>query len=96
MKSPTKIKVLVVSHSPHFFGAEQSLLCLLKNIDRQRFEPVVTIPERLPETEERLFKELSELGLTSHIVDSPLWIDIADDATLLKALLNELRATGTS
>lgn len=87
-----KIKVLIVSHSSHFYGAEQSLLVFLQNLDRERFDPVVTLPEPLPEHEERLRKGIEALDIKTIFVDSPMWIDIADYSTLVKNLLEELYA----
>lgn len=87
-----KIRVLFVSHSPHFYGAEQSLLCLLRGIDRSKFVPIVTLPDRVPEHKERLYKEISALGIPIHVIQSSLWINVADDTSLTKALLDELTA----
>jgi glycosyltransferase involved in cell wall biosynthesis len=85
-----KIRILFVSHSPHFFGAEQSLLCLLRGIDRSRFEPVVSLPDRVPDHADRLSTEIASLGIPVHFILSPLWINVADDTALTKSLLGEL------
>ncbi|KJJ85223.1 group 1 glycosyl transferase [Candidatus Omnitrophus magneticus] len=46
------IKILFISHSAGLYGAEKSLLILLKNIDRTRFSPIVMLPCTGPLEEE--------------------------------------------
>lgn len=63
-----KIKVLFISHSSAMAGAERSLLLLLSNIDRNRFEPIVLFPDLGP------LKELVEsFNIQTHIVHYVWW-----------------------
>jgi len=39
-----KIRVLFVSHDGGMAGAQKTLLTLLANIDRNRFEPFLLVP----------------------------------------------------
>jgi glycosyltransferase involved in cell wall biosynthesis len=57
-------KILCVSHSGDWGGAEKCLFTLLKEIDRQSFEPVVVLPWRGV-----LGERISALGIQTHIVD---------------------------
>ncbi len=61
-------KVLFVSHSSGLNGAEKSLLLLLKNIDRNHFEPLVVLPGPGP-----LKDEIKRLGIRTYEVKSPWW-----------------------
>ncbi|PKN13218.1 MAG: hypothetical protein CVU69_02640 [Deltaproteobacteria bacterium HGW-Deltaproteobacteria-4] len=64
-----KIKVLYLSHSSTLNGGEISLLTLLKNLDRDRVEPLVVLPGEGP-----LCSEIEALGI--RMIDSSLdrWI----------------------
>jgi glycosyltransferase involved in cell wall biosynthesis len=48
MTTLKRINILYISHSSSLYGAEQSLLLLLKELDRQRFFPVVVLPREGP------------------------------------------------
>lgn len=67
MRKP--IKVLFVSHSPALAGAERSLLLLLRNIDRNCFDPIVVLPTSGP-----LKKEIECLNIKTYEVKSPWWV----------------------
>ena len=43
-----KIKTLHISHSAGLYGADKSMLLLLENIDREKYEPIVIIPRKGP------------------------------------------------
>ncbi len=45
---PTRTKVLFVNNSADVYGASRCLVRLVRNLDREKFEPVVIIPERGP------------------------------------------------
>jgi glycosyltransferase involved in cell wall biosynthesis len=57
-----KIKILYVSHSSEIAGAENSLLTLLKFLDRKVFDPVVILP-----AEGALKNKIEELGIKYYI-----------------------------
>jgi glycosyltransferase involved in cell wall biosynthesis len=60
-----KLRVLYVSHSAQLYGAEQSLLLLLKGLDKSRFSPVVVLPREGP-----LKKCILDLSIPVEIVPS--------------------------
>jgi len=90
--SRNKIKILFVSHSSHYFGAEQSLLHLLRNINRDRFEPIVVLPENRPEG--ALQRGLQESGIKTHIIGTPgRWLDfVSDEQILFRGMIQEIEA----
>jgi glycosyltransferase involved in cell wall biosynthesis len=61
--SKGKLCILYVSHSAQLYGAEQSLLQLLKGLDRDRFSPVVVLPGA-----GRLQQRIAELSIPVEIV----------------------------
>jgi len=63
------IKVLFVSHNSGMWGAERSLLLLLKNIDRRNFEPIVILPGPGP-----LKEKIDNLNIKTYEVWSPWWV----------------------
>ena len=63
------IKVLFVSHNSLRYGAEKSLLLLLKNIDRKHFEPIVILPCPGP-----LKEKIDNLDIKIYEVWSPWWV----------------------
>lgn len=63
--SSHKINVLYLSHSAQLYGAEQSLLQLLKGLDRDRFSPVVVLPQEGP-----LKQRIADLSIPIEIVPS--------------------------
>lgn len=65
------IKVLFVSHSSGMWGAERSLLLLLKNIDRKHFEPIVILPCPGP-----LKEKIDNLDIKIYEVWSPWWVKL--------------------
>ena len=64
-----KIKILFISHSSAMLGAERSLLLLLKNIDRNHFEPIVILPRFGP-----LKEKIERLNIKTYKVKSPWWV----------------------
>lgn len=60
--------MLFISHSSGSGGAEQALLVLLKNIDRERYCPLVIIPESGPHS-----KSIEQLNIQSFELDIPWW-----------------------
>ena len=64
-----KIKILFISHSSAMVGAERSLLLLLKNIDRDCFDPIVVLPTSGP-----LKREIEYLNIKTYEVKSPWWV----------------------
>lgn len=46
------VRVLFVAHDSQLYGAQLSLLDILRNLDRTRFSPVVTAPQKGPFTDE--------------------------------------------
>lgn len=63
-----KIKVLFISHSAKLYGAERSLLLLLKQIDKKIIEPVVILPKYGP-----LKEEIEKLNMKTYIISCPWW-----------------------
>jgi glycosyltransferase involved in cell wall biosynthesis len=70
----SKIKILFISHSPHFNGAEICLLALVKNINRDLFEPVVAFPYTGP-----MVDEMIAMGIKTYISPYERWIRFAFD-----------------
>lgn len=64
-----KIKVLFVSHSAYIAGAEKCLFALVKNLDRERFEPVVVLPCNGP-----LKDKIGGLGVKTTVRHLVPWI----------------------
>lgn len=70
------INILYVSHSANLYGAEQSLLELLRGLERRQFNPIVVLPKNGP-----LKHSLSDLNITTEVVptltawltDRPKW-----------------------
>jgi len=73
-----KIKVLFISHSSNIFGAEKSLLLLLKNINREHFEPIVVLPMSGP-----LKERVNTLKIKIYEVKSPWWIRSRKEKNIL-------------
>lgn len=63
--SDHKFNILYLSHSAQIYGAEQSLLQLLKGLDRDRFSPVVVLPQEGP-----LKQRIADLSIPVEIVPS--------------------------
>jgi glycosyltransferase involved in cell wall biosynthesis len=82
-----KTKVLVISHSAYFNGAEQSLLFFLQNMDRVKYEPVVVLPMELPKGENIFGSQLQEAGIKVLFLPSPMWINFGDEDALLRDFL---------
>lgn len=64
-----KLKILFISHSSAMVGAERSLLLLLKNMDRDCFDPIVILPASGP-----LKEEIKYLNIKTYEVKSPWWV----------------------
>jgi glycosyltransferase involved in cell wall biosynthesis len=56
--SPGRVNVLFVAHDSQLYGAQMSLLDILRKIDRSRFAPLVLVPSAGPFT-----AALNELGI---------------------------------
>jgi len=83
-----KTKVLVFSHSPHFYGAEQSLLLLLQSMDRNKYESVVVLPKAFDENNNYFAKKLQEAEI--RLLFAPFfgyWINPGDESTRLRGFL---------
>jgi len=70
IKNLTKIKVLFVSHDGGMAGAQKTLLTLLANIDRNRFEPFLLVPY----DGGQLTQEATKLGITVFVRRLVHWI----------------------
>jgi glycosyltransferase involved in cell wall biosynthesis len=57
--------ILYISHSAELYGAEQSLLLLLKSLDQEEFRPIVVLPTNGP-----LKQELDVLSIPVKIIPS--------------------------
>ncbi|UCC21591.1 MAG: glycosyltransferase family 4 protein [Planctomycetota bacterium] len=83
-----RVKVLFVSHSSAMYGAERSLLLLLKNIDRKYIEPIVALPEPGP-----LEEEITKLNIKVWEVRSPWWVrDKVDVRSTIRCVISEVKA----
>lgn len=83
-----RVKVLFVSHSSAMYGAERSLLLLLKNIDRKYIEPIVALPEPGP-----LEKEIAKLNIKVWEVRSPWWVrDKVGLRLAIRCVISEVKA----
>lgn len=89
-----KIRVLFVSHSPHFYGAEQSFCFLLENLDRERIEPIVVLPPCPAGFDDILYQRIAARGIRTHFIDSRLWLDFAERKELPERLFLELSVVG--
>ena len=83
------IKVLFISHSAKLYGAEKSLLLLLKEIDKNRFDPIVAIPG-----EGSLKEEVRQLNIRTHRIQCPHWV--GDKTGIVRFLNNAFREIITS
>jgi glycosyltransferase involved in cell wall biosynthesis len=64
-----RIKILFMSNTARIAGAEICLLTLVKNLDKNMFEPVVLFPETGP-----LRDEIVRLGIKTYITPLEWWI----------------------
>jgi glycosyltransferase involved in cell wall biosynthesis len=65
MANSERVHILYISHSSNLYGAEQSLLLLLKDLNRQKFLPTVVLPKDGP-----LKQALELLSIPVEIVPS--------------------------
>lgn len=65
MSHSKRINILYISHSSGLYGAEQSLLLLLKELNRDRFFPIVVLPKDGP-----LKQAIEALSIPVEIVPS--------------------------
>jgi glycosyltransferase involved in cell wall biosynthesis len=75
-----KIKVLFISHSPFFNGAEICLLTLTRNISREKFVPIVVFPHEGP-----LVEEMKKLDIKTYITPLERWIRYEHDKPVMNA-----------
>lgn len=81
-------RILVVSHGASLYGAERSLLLLLKHMNRGLFEPLVILAHPGP-----LEGELAALGIRTFRIACPWWVRMKSDRTSLpRRFYRELRA----
>jgi glycosyltransferase involved in cell wall biosynthesis len=69
-----KIKILYISHSPYLNGAEICLYKLIKNINKDIFDPVVVFPEHGP-----LVEKFRNMGIKTYILPLERWIRFKND-----------------
>ncbi len=69
MSSRKKVKILFVSHASGLHGSERSLLHLLKGLDKQKYEPLVLLPE-----DGQLRKRIEGLGIEVIVYPVERWI----------------------
>jgi len=75
-----KNKILFISHSSYFNGAEICLLTLLKTLNRDVFEPVVVFPNSGP-----LEEEIRLLNLKIYITPLERWIRYKSDRPIFNS-----------
>jgi glycosyltransferase involved in cell wall biosynthesis len=81
---------MFLSHSSSLFGAERSLLTLLRNINNDIFEPHVVLPKK-----GELEKEIKKLNIKIHILKIPWWVGLEENSllkffSLLRCILLEI------
>ncbi len=82
------IKVLFVSHGSGMWGAERSLLFLLKNLNRDLFEPIVVLPRNGP-----LEEKMLELNIKIYEVASPWWVRIRNHKdSFIRRIIQQIKA----
>src|SRR6516225_3215767 len=67
-----RIKILVLSHSADWCGAEHCLFRLLKGINPRKYEAVVVLPGH-----GRLEERINELGVRSRLLEVGWWVKMA-------------------
>ena len=67
-------KILFLSHSPRWGGAEKCLYLLLKALPRHQFDPLVLVPD-----DGALRESISALGIETRVQPVPLWVRPAAD-----------------
>lgn len=63
-----KAKILYVSHSPYMYGAESCLVTLVQYLDKDKFEPVVVVPDEGP-----LKERLAAAGVRTYLYRAQWW-----------------------
>jgi glycosyltransferase involved in cell wall biosynthesis/SAM-dependent methyltransferase len=69
---PRRVKILFLSHSADWCGAEHCLFRLLKGINPRKYEAVVVLPSHGP-----LEERVHELGVRSRHLDVGWWVKMA-------------------
>lgn len=64
-----KVRILFVSHSSDLFGAEQSLLDIMKGLDRRLFDPSLLCPRKGP-----LEEKARDLGIRTYLITYKYWL----------------------
>jgi len=75
-----KIKILYISHSAYLNGAEICLYKLVKNINKNIYQPIVIFPENGP-----IIGKFNELGVKTYILPLERWIRFKYDKKLNKS-----------
>ena len=86
VKSIDKYRVLFVSHSSNFHGAEQSLLTILERLNSSIFDPVVL----LPYSAGLLFDKIKSLGIKTYVLNAPWWISSHERPQLIQNLFDDI------
>ncbi|GFE58484.1 glycosyltransferase family 4 protein [Geobacter sp. AOG1] len=68
------IRIAFIAHDCSLFGAQRSLLSLLLNIDRNKFEPVVIAPYHGP-----FLDIVQKAGIPCHVVHMSRWIPLVTE-----------------
>jgi glycosyltransferase involved in cell wall biosynthesis/SAM-dependent methyltransferase len=69
---PRRIRILFLSHSADWFGAEHCLFRLLKGINPRKYETVVVLPGH-----GRLEERIQDLGVRSRLLEVGWWVKMA-------------------
>jgi glycosyltransferase involved in cell wall biosynthesis len=88
MKESRPLRVLFISHSSEMYGAETSLLTLLRHMDRGHVQPVAVLPGPGP-----LEERLKRLKIKTFKVGLPLWM--GRRRHIPKVMLEEIMASLT-
>ena len=67
-----KIRIAFIAHDCSLFGAQKSLLSLLLNLDREKFEPIVIIPYEGPFAD-----MIRQAGIQCYIAKMSHWVPLA-------------------
>lgn len=84
---PTRQKILLYTDTPLYGGAERQTLLLAKNLDQQKFEPIIVC--RFSENLQDWYKQLEQAGLKTYITKTRSKNSLSNLWQLLKIIRTE-------
>lgn len=79
-----KIKILFLSHSPYFNGAEIVLYNILRNLNIDKYEPIIVFPG-----EGEFFEKVKKMGYKTILAKLERWIRFKHDNKIKKSTIQE-------